>query len=102
MRRWLNGEFVLAFLWSALIWAAVAGYLVSYAPTEQVRIACYQAAAKSGHGMEDCKNFWDKATSDPVALFTLVLGVATILLAFIARNQIKDSRAIQRAHVSIL
>jgi hypothetical protein len=35
------------------------------------------------------------------ALFTIVIGVFTVVLAFVARRQTKDTRILQRAYVSV-
>src|SRR5437773_6606543 len=78
MRRRLNPEFVLIFLVASIFWAGILGWQAAYAPTEIEKQHCYEAAQKSGHKTEDCKSFWEKATSDPVAFFTLVLAVSTI------------------------
>lgn len=47
-------------------------------------------------------NYLEKMVTDPVAGFTGLLVVVTALLGLIARIQIKDSRAVQRAHIFVL
>jgi hypothetical protein len=78
LRRLTNGEFALALLASSLFWIAVIAGTTSYAPTDRQKDVCYQAAAKAGHGTDECKALWEKTTSDPVAAFTLVLAISTI------------------------
>jgi hypothetical protein len=78
LKRLTNGEFVLAILVASLFWIAVLVWATSYSPTDPEKEACYQAAAKSGHSTEECKSFWEKATSDPIAMFTFVLASSTI------------------------
>src|SRR5439155_17726172 len=63
---------------ASIFWACVLGWQASYAPTEIEKQACYQAAEKSGHKIEECKTWWERATTDPVAVFTLVLAFSTI------------------------
>ena len=65
-------------MFATLFWISALGWLTSYAPTDPEKEACYQAAAKSGRSTDECKTFWEKATSDPVALFTLVLALSTL------------------------
>jgi hypothetical protein len=78
LKRLSNGEFALAMLVASLFWIFVLVWATSYSPTDPEKEACYQAAAKSGRSTEECKSFWEKTTSDPVAMFTLVLAVSTI------------------------
>ena len=78
----LHPEIGLGFLIATLFWIGILGWATSYAPTASEKEACYQAAAKSGRTTEECKSFWEKTTSDPVAMFTLVLAVSTIGLWF--------------------
>jgi hypothetical protein len=63
-------------------------------------------AASDRHNRGDypgaLKRYLLKTTDDPIAGFTGLLFIATCLLAMIARSQVKDSRAVQRAHVSVL
>jgi hypothetical protein len=74
----LNPQIAIGFLTATVFWIGVLGWQASYAPTEIEKQKCYDAAHKSGHKSEECKTFWDKATTDPVAFFTLVLAVSTI------------------------
>lgn len=71
-------EVALGFLVATLFWIAILGWATSYAPSNPEKEACFQAAAKSGRSQEDCKSFWEKTTSDPVATFTLVLAFSTV------------------------
>ena len=58
--------------------AAVAGWQSAYAPTEKEKNECREAAQKTGFKTEECKTFWERTTSDPIAFFTLVLGFSTV------------------------
>jgi len=78
LKRLTNGEFALAVLVASLFWIAVLVWATSYAPTDPEKKACYQAAEKFGRSTEECKSFWEKTTSDPVAMFTLVLAFSTV------------------------
>jgi hypothetical protein len=82
MLNWLNklirGEIALGFFFSAIFWIVVLGWITSFNPSPEEKEACYQAASKSGRSTEECKTFWEKTTSDPIAFFTLVLAFSTI------------------------
>jgi hypothetical protein len=78
LKRLTNGEFVLAMLVASLFWISVIAWATTYAPTDKQKDACYQSAAKAGRGVDECKSFWEKTTSDPIAAFTLVLAVSTV------------------------
>jgi hypothetical protein len=78
MSRWLRGELALGFILASLFWIAILGWIESYAPTEAQKQECYEAAKRTGHKNEECKSLWEKTTSDPVALFTLVLAFSTV------------------------
>jgi hypothetical protein len=80
LRAWhsLRGEIALGFLIASVFWAGVPGWQAAYAPTDAEKQKCYEAAHNAGHKNEECKSFWEKTTSDPVALFTLVLAISTI------------------------
>src|SRR5579859_3381229 len=100
LKRLTNGEFVLAMLVASLFWIAVLVWVTSYSPRDPDKKACYQAAEKSGRSTEECKTFWERTTSDPVAMFTLVLAIstvglwsATILLYFASENQLAHARS---------
>lgn len=71
-------EIALGFLVATIFWIGVLGWATSYSPNEEEKKACYQAAEKSGHSYEECKTFWQRTTSDPIATFTLVLAASTI------------------------
>ena len=71
-------EIALGFLTATVFWIAVLGWATSYSPSQQEKNTCYQAAEKTGHGYEECKTFWERTTSDPIATFTLVLAISTI------------------------
>lgn len=94
--RWLNPEIALGFLVATIFWAAVLGWQASYAPTEKEKQKCYETAKSSGRKTEECKTFWERTTSDPIALynfgvfvFTGVLGISTIFLWRETRNAAK-------------
>jgi hypothetical protein len=78
MSRWIRGEIALGFVLATIFWTGVLGWQASYAPTEREKQECYEAAQKTGHKTEDCKTLWERTTTDPVALFTLVLAFSTI------------------------
>src|SRR5262249_22617805 len=46
--------------------------------TEAQKNECYEAAKHAGHKSEECKSLWERTTTDPVALFTLVLALSTV------------------------
>jgi hypothetical protein len=78
LRRLINGEIALGFSIATVFWIAALGWVTSYTPEQNQKNACYDAAAKSGHSTEECENFWEKTTSDPIATFTLVLAFSTV------------------------
>src|ERR1700733_2737725 len=99
-------EIVLGFLASGVFWIAVLGWATSYdAPTEQQKKECYQAAQKTSRNTEECKTFWERTTSDPVAMFTLVLAFSTIGLwgatLIGIRNQSRETKILQRAYLAV-
>jgi hypothetical protein len=100
-----NDKGVMTFAFTTLFWVAVLGWATSYTPTNTQKEACYQAAAKSGRSTDECKSFWEQTTSQPIALFTLVLALSTVGLwsATIIgiNNQSKDTRILQRAYISV-
>ena len=99
----INGEIAFGFFCSALFWVAVLGWATSYAPDPEKEKACYQAAAKTGHNTEQCKTLWERTTTDPVALFTLFLSLATVGLWIATlsgiRRQSNETKILQRAFV---
>lgn len=76
--RWLNPEIVIGFMVATIFWIAALGWQAAYSPSKIQQDACYQAAVKAGRNTEECKTFWQRATSDPVAVFTMVLAASTI------------------------
>jgi hypothetical protein len=76
--RSLRAEIVFGFLIGSVFWTGILGWQSAYAPTDAQKQECYESARKAGHKSEECKSFWEKSTSDPVALFTLVLAVSTV------------------------
>jgi hypothetical protein len=88
-----NAEIVLGFFVATIFWIAVLGWITSYVPTEVEKQECQQAAKKRGGKPEECKTFWEKTTSDPIAfygfwtfVFTAVVGVSTTFLWRVTRT----------------
>lgn len=63
---------------ASAFWIAVLVWATSYSPTKEEEQACYDAAKKSGRQTEECKTFWERTTSDPIATFTFVLAISTV------------------------
>lgn len=78
LRRLINADILVGLVGATLFWVAVLGWLTSYSPSDPEKDACYQAAAKSGRSAYECESFWEKVTSDPIALFTLALAFSTV------------------------
>ncbi|HWN49836.1 MAG TPA: hypothetical protein VNO18_08430 [Xanthobacteraceae bacterium] len=78
MPRFRIPELVLGALFATIFWAGILGWQASYAPTERQKEECYATAQKTGHKTEDCKTLWERTTTDPISLFTLVLAISTI------------------------
>jgi hypothetical protein len=78
LKKLINGEIAFGFALASLFWIAVLAWATSDFSTDQQKKDCYQAAAKSGHGTDECKSFWERTRADPVALFTLVLALSTV------------------------
>jgi hypothetical protein len=101
----INGEIAFGFFVAGIFWIAAYALLASYTPTTAEKEYCYQAAAKSGHDTQECESFWERTTSDPIALFTLVLSFATVGLwaatIWGIRSQKSDTRILQRAYISV-
>jgi hypothetical protein len=74
----INGEIAIGFALASLLWIGTLIWATSYAPTNPEKEACYQSAAKSGRSVDECKSFWEKVTSDPIAAFTSVLAFSTV------------------------
>src|SRR4051812_40891637 len=96
---WIRAEIVLGALLATVLWVGILGWQASYAPTERQKDECYEAAKKTGSKADECKTFWEKVTSDPIALFNLILAfstvglwVATIGLHRVGSGQIKLAR----------
>jgi hypothetical protein len=106
LKRLINGEIALGFLSATVFWICVLGWQAANAPTEKEKQECYEAAKKSGHKTEDCKTFWERTTSDPIAFYTLgtfiftaVIGAATGLLWSVTR--ISSIAALRQADVMV-
>jgi hypothetical protein len=78
MNRLIRGDVAFGFFCAGIFWLAVMGWATSFMPTTQEKEACYQAAKKASRDTGECKSFWEKTTSEPVALFTLVLAFSTV------------------------
>ncbi len=78
MLRRLNPEMTLGALLATVFWVAILGWQAAYSPTEIEKQECEETAKKTGHKTEECKTFWERTTSDPVALFTGLLFVSTV------------------------
>src|SRR5207249_4723879 len=63
---------------ASIFWVGVLGWQAAYAPTERQKQVCYEATKKTGHKTEECESFWERTTTDPVALFTLILAISTV------------------------
>jgi hypothetical protein len=77
MKR-LNPEISVGFLLASLFWIGVLGWQSSYSPTERQKDECYETAKKTGYKADECKSFWERTTSDPIALFNLILAFSTV------------------------
>lgn len=78
MQRRLNSEITLGALLATIFWIGILGWQASYLPTEMEKQACQEMTKKTDRKADDCKNLWEKTTSDPIAFFTFVLAVSTI------------------------
>jgi hypothetical protein len=78
MLRKINPEIALGFFVASLFWLCVVGWQGSYVPTEKQKDECYETAKKTGFKTDECKTFWERTTSDPVALFNLILAFSTV------------------------
>jgi hypothetical protein len=97
--RWLRAEIVFGFLIATVFWAAILGWQAAYAPTDSERQKCHETAERSGYKSEECKSFWERTTSDPVAFFTfwlaistVGLGISTVLLWAAGEKQFRHAR----------
>jgi hypothetical protein len=87
MLKRLNPQISVGFVVASLFWIAVLGWQSSYSFPENEKQRCYEEAKKSGHKNEECKTFWERTTSDPVAFFTFTLTVVTLALGAISVRQ---------------
>lgn len=78
MLKKLNPEIALGFFVASIFWIAVVGWQASYTPTEKQKDECYETAKRKGYKADECKGFWEKVTSDPIALFNLILAFSTV------------------------
>ncbi|WP_454649276.1 hypothetical protein [Bradyrhizobium liaoningense] len=76
--QWLRAEIVFGFLIATALWAGVLGWQAANALTDAEKQKCYEAADQAHRKTEECKTFWERTTTDPVAFFTLVLAISTI------------------------
>jgi hypothetical protein len=82
-----NPEIPFGFLLASLFWIGVLGWQSSYSLTGTEKQKCYEEATKTGHKSGECKSFWERTTSDPVAFFTFTLTVVTLALGAISVRQ---------------
>ncbi len=87
MLKRLNPEISLGFVVASLFWIAVLGWQSSYSLPENEKQRCYEEAKKAGHKDEECKTFWERTTTDPVAFFTFTLTIVTLALGAISVRQ---------------
>ena len=99
MRKLLNPELALGFLIASLLWIGVLGWQSAYAPTEAEKQKCSDGTLTPGHKSEECRNLWERTTSDPVAFFTfwlvvstIGLGVSTLMLWRAGEKQFRHAR----------
>jgi hypothetical protein len=78
MLRRLNPEMVLGALFATMLWVGIWGWHDSYALTEKQKDECYETTKNTGQKSDECKTFWERTTSDPIAFFTLVLAISTV------------------------
>lgn len=105
MPRRPNPEIAIGFLVASIFWVGVLVWQPSHSLSEIDERQCEETARKSGHNSEECKTFWEKTTTDPVAFFTFWLVVSTIgLWAATGAGillQTRDTRILQRAYLSV-
>jgi hypothetical protein len=82
MSRYRNAELVLGALGSTLLWVALFTWLASYTPSEKQKEECFARVKTGNLKLDECKNFWEKVASDPIAFFTIVLAFSTVGLWF--------------------
>ncbi|MGB9113906.1 hypothetical protein [Bradyrhizobium sp.] len=97
--RWFRAEIVLGFLIGTIFWAAILGWQAAYTATDAEKQKCHDAAERSGSKSKECKSFWERTTSDPVAFFTfwlaistVGLGISTVLLWAAGEKQFRHAR----------
>jgi hypothetical protein len=97
--RWMRAEIVFGFLIATVFWIAVLGWQAAYAPTDAEKQKCHEATEQSSRNREECKSFWERTTSDPVAFFTfwlvvstLGLSISTIMLWIAGEKQFRHAR----------
>jgi hypothetical protein len=83
----INPEISVGFVVASLFWIAVLGWQSSYSLSENEKQRCYDEAKKTGHKDEECKSFWERTTSDPIAFFTFTLSIVTLALGAISVRQ---------------
>jgi hypothetical protein len=76
--KFRNPEAALGALVGFSLSLGVWGWIDSYGPTQRQKDECYEAAKKTGQKSDECTSFWERATHDPIAFFTLILAVSTI------------------------
>lgn len=99
MLKRLNPEITIGLLLASLFWIGVIGWQSSYSLSGNEQQRCYEEILKTQHKSEECKSFWERTTSDPVAFFTFTLTVVTLALGAISVRQfhyLKQSDATSR------
>lgn len=99
---------------AAVMGFAVGGSFISaIAPISEVeKQRCYQGADAGHYKADECKTFWERSTTDPVAFYTLGLfvftGVLAVSTAFLwdatqqaAVRQSDETKILQRAYLSV-
>jgi hypothetical protein len=81
LNKLIRGEVAVGFYLSTFFWVAALGWVTSYVPTDFEKQECQKAAQTNGGKIENCKTFWERTTSDPVAFFAFGTFVFTGVLA---------------------
>jgi len=95
-----------------LLVAGLAYVLSSPHPQRAKQQQTEQSAKPSGPNTKHGESFWQRATEDPTAFFTLWIAIFTFVLAvstiglwtvtwLAGRRQVKDTKILQRAYVTV-
>jgi hypothetical protein len=66
---------------ATVFWTGILGWQAAYTPSEMEKRQCEERGRASNQKTEECKTFWERTTSDPVAFFTFWLVVSTVGLS---------------------